>query len=724
MSALNRLGQAAARHARLVIAAWLVATVAAVALAAGFGGTFNDRFVIPGAHSQQAIDLLEARFPQVAGTEVTVVFHAERGTVRDPAAGAGIEATLAAVRSQPDVVGVTDPLAAASAASVSADGTIAFAAVQYDKQAGELAQPAVDRLQSAANLGRQAGLQVELGGELLDYASPLAGSAGEGIGVLVALLILLVAFGSAVAAGLPIVTALVALPSAIALVVLLAAKAEISTVAPTVAAMLGLGAGIDYALFVSSRFREQLRAGHPIVESVGIALATSGRAVLFAGSTVVISILGLWLADFPFLSWMGTAGAIAVAVAILAAVTLLPALLGLLGPRIERLHVPGLARKETTSRAAGSDGQGWAGWSRRVVARPWPYLLASLGILLVLAAPVLDLRSGMSDQGSASLTTTQRRAYDLLAGGFGPGVNGPILLVVELPGAGQTAVLESIATRVGADPNVAAVAPPEFNAARDTAVVTVIPRTAPQAAATTQLLNRLTDQVLPTATSGSGATAHVGGVNATYVDLDARSSSRLPLVVGAVIAVSFVLLLLAFRSIVVALTAAVLNLLSLGAAFGVVVAVFQWGWGVSLVGLDASQPIDSTVPLFVFAVLFGLSMDYEVFLLSRIREAYAAGADTRTAVVSGVGSTARVITSAALVMVAVFLSFVPVQMIHVKMIGVGLATAVLVDATIVRVVVLPATMAILGRVNWWIPSWLDRCLPHLGLEGAPVGPQG
>ncbi len=724
MSSLNRLGQGAARHARLVLVVWLLATIGAAALAVAFGGTFNDRFVIPGAHSQQAIDLLEARFPQVAGTEVTVVFRAERGTVRDPKVAAAIEAMLAAVRTQPDVVGVTDPLATGSAAGVSADGTVAFGAVQYDKQAGDLAQPAVDRLLAATGPARQAGLQTELGGELLDYASPLAGSAGEGVGLLVAALILLIAFGSAVAAGLPIVTALVALTSGISIVVLLAARVDISTVAPTVAAMLGLGVGIDYALFVSSRFREQLQAGHPVVESVGIAMATSGRAVLFAGSTVVISILGLWLADLPFLSWMGTAAAIAVAVTILASVTLLPALLGLIGPRIERLHIPRFARRAPTSREATSPSKSWAGWSRRVVARPWPYLLASVGLLLVLAAPVLDLRSGMSDQGSASPATTQRRAYDLLARGFGPGINGPILLVVDLAGPGQTAVLESIATRVGADPDVAAVAPPQLNATGDTAVITVIPRTAPQAAATTQLLNRLTDQVLPSATSGSGATAHVGGVNATYVDLDARATSRLPLVVGTVIAVSFLLLLLAFRSIVVALTAAVLNLLSLGAAFGVVVAVFQWGWGVSLVGLDASQPIDSTVPLFVFAVLFGLSMDYEVFLLSRIREAYAAGADTRSAIVSGIGSTARVITSAALVMVAVFLSFVPVQMIHVKMIGVGLATAVLVDATIVRVVVLPATMAILGRINWWIPAWLDRRLPQLGLEGDPVGPQG
>ena len=720
MSPLNRLGQAAARHARLVILIWLVATVGAVALAGKFGGTFNDRYLLPGAHSQQALDLLEEKFPQVAGTRVTVVFRAPEGTFRDPGAAAGMTATLAAIARQPDVVGVTDPLTTPGA--VSGDATIAYAAIQYDKEAGQLAQPAVDRLQAAAGSGREAGLQVEFGGELLDYASPLAGSAGEGVGLLVAAVILLIAFGSVMAAGLPILTAIVALTSGISLVVLLAAKVEVSTAAPTVAAMLGLGAGIDYALFISNRFREQLRLGHSVVESVGIALATAGRAVLFAGLTVVISILGLWLADFPFLTWMATSAVFAVAVTILAAVTLLPALLGLLGRGIERWHIPRFGRtaSATSDRSAA---RGWAGWTSRVVARPWPYLLASLGILLVLAAPILDLRSGMPDQGSAAPATTQRKAYDLLAQGFGAGINGPILLVVDLP-PGDTRVLDSIASNVGSDPDVAAVAPAQVNAAVDTAVIAVVPKAAPQSATTVKLLDRLTDQVLPAATSGTGAQVHVGGVNALYVDVDGRSSSRLPLVVGGVIAVSFLLLLLAFRSIAVAFTAAILNILSLGAAFGVLVAVFQWGWGVKLVGLDEALPIASIVPLFVFAILFGLSMDYEVFLLSRIREAYTAGADTGAAIVSGVGSTGRVITSAALVMVAVFLSFVPVDMVSIKMIGVGLATAILVDATIVRVILLPATMAILGRANWWIPGWLDRRLPHFALERADTVAEG
>ncbi|MBI3747303.1 MAG: MMPL family transporter [Chloroflexi bacterium] len=721
MSPLNRLGQAAARHARLVILIWLVATVGAVALAGEFGGTFNDRYVLPGAHSQQATDLLEEKFPQVAGTRVTVVFRAPDGTFRDPGAAAAMTATLGAIARQPDVIGVTDPLTTPGAVSV--DATIAYAAVQYDKEAGQLAQPAVDRLQAAAGSGRAAGLQVEFGGELLDYASPLAGSAGEGVGLLVAAVILLIAFGSVMAAGLPILTAIVALTSGISLVVLLAAKVEVSTAAPTVAAMLGLGAGIDYALFISNRFREQLRSGHSVVESVGIALATAGRAVLFAGLTVVISILGLWLADFPFLTWMATSAVFAVAVTILAAMTLLPALLGLLGHRIERWHIPQFGRTASAATSDRSGTRGWAGWTSRVVARPWPYLLASLGILLVLAAPILDLRSGMPDQGSASPATTQRKAYDLLAQGFGAGINGPILLVVDLP-PGDTRVLESIVSKVGSDPDVAAVAPAQVNAAVDTAMIAVVPKAAPQSATTVKLLDRLTVQVLPAATSGTGAQVHVGGVNALYVDVDGRSASRLPLVVGGVIAVSFLLLLLAFRSIAVAFTAAVLNILSLGAAFGVLVAVFQWGWGVKLVGLDEALPIASIVPLFVFAILFGLSMDYEVFLLSRIREAYTAGADTGAAIVSGVGLTARVITSAALVMVAVFLSFVPVDMVSIKMIGVGLATAILVDATIVRVILLPATMAILGRANWWIPGWLDRRLPHLALERADTVAEG
>jgi RND superfamily putative drug exporter len=697
---------------------WLLAAASLAMLAAQTGGVFRDELALPGSDSQQAAEILAAKFPTAGQSAVRIVFHLPTGTVNAPPAASSIRSALDEVRRQPHVVGVDDPLSPTKAL-VSADGTIAFATVLFDLPAADLGEPVLDALERAVAPARAAGVQVELGGQLLDYVSPLEGSLGEAVGLLAALAILVLAFRSVVAAGVPIVSALLPLAVGMCLVVLLAARVEVSTAAPTLAAMLGLGVGIDYSLFIVTRFREELARQQNAVAAVGNALATSGRAVLFAGATVIGSILGLWLADLPFAGWLGTAAAITVGVIVLGAVTLLPALLGVLGRRIEGLKVPGLGRSAKVD-ASPSIGR-WGGWAQRVVRRPRPFLFVSTGLLLILAAPAMDLRMGQPDQGSESAATTQRRAYDLIARGFGPGVNGPLLIVVDLPQPGAIAVADDIAEAVAADPSVAAVAPSRPSPGLDAALVTVIPRSAPQAPETKQLVDRLRGELLPAATVGTLAQAHVTGVTATYLDLDARAQDRLPVIVAGVIGLSMALLLLAFRSVVVAITAAFLNLLSIGAAYGVVVAIFQWGWGLAFVGLDQTVPIQSFVPMFMFAVLFGLSMDYEVFLLSRIREEFAGGGDTRRAIVGGIGSTARVITSAALIMIAIFLSFVPVGIPSVKMIGVGLAVAVLIDATIVRLILLPAAMALLGGMNWWIPGWLDRLLPHLALESGSAG---
>jgi RND superfamily putative drug exporter len=711
-NALERLGGWVARNHRIVLAVWVVALVGVVVADRVGGGAVVDDFEVPGVESQAAVELLEERFPERAGATAVVVFHAPDGAVTDPARSEGIEAAVAEVRELDHVLGVTDPLAGPR--SISPDGATAFAAVQFDAPTAEVGHDGLDALRDATAPAEVAGVQVELGGELPTVLKERSTGPAEAIGIAAALVVLLVTFRAVAAAALPLGVAIAGLVAGLSIVGLLGTIIAVPSVAPRLATMIGLGVGIDYALFVLSRHRDNLAAGMDVEASIGRTNATAGHAVVVAGGTVVVAILGLQLAGIPFVAALGYAASIVVAVAVLVAITLLPALLAVVGPRV-------LPRRERSTTSAEHTGAGrcWVRWAHWVAHHPWRSLVPATALLLVLAVPLFDMRLGQADAGTDPTTTTHRRAYDLLAAGFGEGFNGPLLVAVDLGPAPDPAALERIATDVAADPGVRAVAPSETNAAGDTGLVTVIPTSKPQDQATADLVHRLRDTTLPAATEGTGATALVGGPTAGFVDQSDKISDRLPWFIGAVVALSFLLLVVVFRSLLVPLKAAVLNLLSIGAAYGVVVAVFQWGWGRSLIGLDEAVPIASFVPMMMFAILFGLSMDYEVFILSRIREEHRRGRTNVDSVVAGLGATAKVVTAAALIMVSVFLGFVGSDDPVVKMMGVGLATAVAIDATVVRMVLVPSTMALVGEANWWLPRRLDRILPRVDVDAEP-----
>ena len=715
---LERVGRWCARHPWRTIGAWILVAVVVGGLAASAKG-YSESFTIPGTESQQATDLLKDQFPAQAGATAQVVLRAKDGTLTDPANAAAITAALANVKRLPGVTAVVSPTEA-GANGLSKQGDIGYAVVNYAKTANAIKPVDLEKLQAAMQPARDAGMQVEFGGEVARAGERPDLGGTEIYGLIAAMIVLLLAFGSVVAMGVPIGTALVGLAVGLSAVTVMTNFFDISQIATTIATMIGLGVGIDYALFVVTRHREQLASGMSIADSAGHANGTSGMAVVFAGTTVVIAICGLVVAGIPTVTTMGFASALVVAVSVIAAITLLPALLGLAGTKINSLRLPWVKRSQVEAEMHPDKiRQGmWVRWAEHVATRPWRYLLASLVVLLALAAPALSMRLGQTDAGTLSTSSTQRRAYDLLGNGFGKGFNGPLLLVAEVP-SGDAAALSQVVADVKADHDVNAVAPPRFNPAGTTAVIRVLPDSSPQAQGTADLVSRLRSDVIPPAVANSDVKVYVGGSTAAFIDISDRIASRLPWFIGAVIALSFLLLMVVFRSILVPLKAAVMNVLSIGAAYGVIVAVFQWGWFRGLFGVEQSVPIVSFIPMMMFAILFGLSMDYEVFLLSRVREEYLRTGDARSSVPTGLAATARVITSAALIMICVFLSFVLVDEPTVKMMGLGLATAVLVDATIIRMVLVPATMELLGDANWWLPRWLDRILPHLDLEGAP-----
>ncbi len=714
--ALATLGRAAARRPLTVIAAWLVLAAVVAVAAAGAGHELDDGFTVPGTDSQRAIELLDAAGSDRAGLTAQVVMTPRREGATfaeggpELAAARELRRTLAAL---PQVVAAGDP-----AEAVSPDGRVALVRLQYPVTA-ELDAADLDRLTGALEAARagEAGriLRIEAGGDLFFAFEEPDGGLGEAAGVVAAAVILLVAFGSVVAAGLPILLALFGLALGVGAMPLVAHVVAIPSWAPMMAAMVGLGVGIDYALLLVTRHREQLAAGMAPVESVGRAVATAGRAVVFAGGTVLVAILGLAVAGIPFVTAAGVAISLVVLVMVAAAVTLLPALLALAGPRIDRLRVP-VGRRRATRAGAGRAER----WSEHVTRHPLAYLLTATALLLALAVPALSLRLGTPDEGTLLDSRTERRAYDLVAAGFGPGANGPLVVAVDV--AGGDDVVGTLGARLAADPGIAAVEAPRVDPAAGVATIVATPTTAPQDPATRATVERLRDEVLPGALAGSPATAHVGGQAAVFLDVSGRIEDRLAVFVAAVVGLSLILLLAVFRSVAVAVKAAVLNLLGIGAAFGVVVMVFQWGWGGSLIGLESTVPVVSFIPMFMFAVVFGLSMDYEVFLLSRIREHHLAGEDDRTAIVGGLASTARVITAAALIMVAVFAGFVAGGDPTTKMFGLGMAVAIALDATVVRMVLVPASMTLLGRANWWLPGWLDRVLPGAARPPAAAAP--
>ncbi|MBT0993435.1 MMPL family transporter [Cellulomonas sp. DKR-3] len=704
---LYRLARWTTRRRWVVIGAWLALAVVVAGAAGASGAKLEDGFTVPGLDSQQANDLIAASGGGQDGiTAQVVVTPAGDGTFRsDEAARTALAQLQTDVAALPHVLGTTDPSGAlatdASATSgvVSSDGRVALLRVQY---------PTLDQL-SAADLEalkavpHDAALRVEMGGDLFFAYEGSGENLGELVGILAALVILLLAFGSFVAALLPVGMAVLGLAVGIGGMTLLASVMTVPSYAPVLGAMVGLGVGIDYALFVVTRHRENLARLVPADESIARALATAGRPVVFAGGIVVVSILGLAVAGVPFMTAGGIAISLVVLVMVVASATLLPALLAVAGRR-----VVGRRRLATTSPR-------WERWTRHVTRHPGIYAVGVSLVLLALAAPVVGLRVGIPDDGALPPSRTERQAYDLVAEGFGPGRNGPLVVAVEL--AGDPAAASAVAAAVAADPGVAGVEEPVVRG--DLATIVAYATTGPQEEATADTIARLRADVFPAALADSAAVAHVGGQTANFADVGQRVNDRLPVFVGAVLAMSFLLLMLVFRSVLVPLKAVLLNLLSIGAAYGVMVMVFQWGWGADLIGLEATVPIVSFIPMFMFALLFGLSMDYEVFLLSRVRESYAETGSNDEAVVRGIARTGRVITSAAAIMVCVFLAFVLGEDAATKMFGVGLATAILVDATLVRLVLVPATMKLLGTANWWLPAWLDRVLPHVDVGHDP-----
>ena len=684
---LFRIGSSAARRPWRFVGGWLLAALIAFSLAGTVGGTLVDDYSMPGTDSQAATDLLTERFPAFAGSSARVVVHSA-----DTALDARVlEQVADGLADKPHVEAVDPP-------AVSADGRTAVLAVRYDAPVTHV-EPAQarDHLLEAAAPARDAGLTVEVGGEVPDNVYEQGKSELVGFGL--AAVILLIAFGSAISAGLPLAIAALGLGIGMSLVTLLAQLTTISTIAPTIAAMVGIGVGIDYALLVVSRHRTQLLAGADVRASVALANSTAGRSVVFAGGTVLVAICGLALSGVPNFVMMGVATAVVVAVAMLAAITLLPALLSLVGMRV----LPRRTRRSVATGAAPvEEHASWSGrWAARTSRRPVVFALASLLALLALSAPVLSMELGQSDAGSEATSNTTRRAYDLVTAGFGPGANGPLLVVADLAAEPD---VEALAGDLASTPGVAQVSRPTYDPARSVALLTVVPTTGPQEQATDALVTTLREDVLPDGVRVTGATA-------SFMDFNQRLQDRLPLVIGAVVLSSLLLLVFVFRSVVAPLKAAVMNLLSVGAAFGAVVALFQWGWGTSFLGLEQAVPVSAFVPMFMFAILFGLSMDYEVFLLSRVREEWERTGNARASVVVGLGATGRVISSAALIMVAVFTGFAMDDVVGIKMMGVGMAVAIAVDATLVRLVLVPSSMVLLGRWNWWLPGWLDRLLP-------------
>jgi putative drug exporter of the RND superfamily len=728
-AALERLGRWCARRHWVVLLLWLVLLAGSLTTARFWAGQYANDFTVPGSQSADGLAVLEDRFPQAGGYQGQIVFHDDGGAVTDQAAA--VSRSMAAVGQLPDVLLATDPFAVADSPVVSQDGATTYGTVSWSVVPASLDPDYRDQLDDAVAPARDAGLTVEYGGGAGKIGETTDDRTSEAVGLTAALILLLVMFASVVAAVLPLVSATVSVLVGLSVVGLLAALTTFPVTAPTVATLLGLGVAIDYGLFLVARHRDQLDHGAGVEDAAGRAAATSGAAIVVAGGTVVVAILGLYVAGVPFVGAMGLAAAVVVAVAMLAALTLVPALLGLAGDRIQA-RADRKARRAATEGPASADElrqlaarsdaaherSAFARWGRRVSNRPWPWAVAATAVLVALAIPLFSITLGQLDAGTDPTSQTDRRAYDLITDGFGPGANGPLTVVVEIPSGTSSddaqTLLGDTATALQQADGVASVSAPQPDDAGDTAVLTVVPTTSPQDAATTDLVDDLRDSVLP----GIDATTYVVGTTAGYADFTAKVAARMPWLILTVVALAFVLLTVAFRSVVIATKAAVLNLLSVGAAYGVVVAVFQWGWGSSWIGIEEDLPIPAFVPMLMFAIVFGLSMDYEVFLLSRVHEAWTATGDAHRSVAIGIGGTARVITTAAAVMVVVFSSFVLNPDPTVKMLAVGMAAAVLIDASVIRMVLVPAVMALLGAHAWWAPRWMLRVLPEIDIEGS------
>src|SRR6476620_421624 len=705
-------------HRKTVIIGWIVALIGFGMIAGSVGADFSEEFQLPDSDSKQALDLLEERFPAQSGEAAQIVFKADQG-VESPAVERKMEGVFTKVDGFPQVSEVANPYKGGGAAAVSDDGKIAYATVQFDVTGDKLNEDDVKEIISIAQGASGDGLQVELGGQ------PIAETqAEEGedisflVGLLAAIIVLLLTFGSVVAMGLPILTALFALGVGISLITLGTHLFPTADFAPFLATMIGLGVGIDYALFILTRFRNGLTEGMEPRDATIAAIDTAGRAVLFAGITVIIALLGMMLLGLSFLYGVAMAASLAVLFTMISALTLLPALLTIVGRRVDRLRIPGFGRGKRSV----DEGSWWQRWSKRIQRRPWTAALLSGALLIALCIPALSLRLGTNDAGTEPAGKTTRQAYDLLAEGFGPGFNGPLVIAAALPEKGDDTGMVERRKELKEEAGVAETTPIVLSPAKTAAVFQVYPTTSPQSEDTTELLDRIRSEVIPPIETRTGTQLHVGGINAIFEDFGNAITEKLPLFIGVVVLLSALLLMIVFRSIWVPLKAMAMNLLSIGAAFGLIVAVFQWGWGASLIGVDSTGPIISFLPIFLFSIVFGLSMDYEVFLMSRIHEEWEHTKDATEAVTRGLALTGRVITAAAAIMVTVFLSLAIGEDRIIKLFGLGLASAVFIDAVIIRSVLVPSIMQLLGTRAWWFPDWLDRILPRLHVEPAEGDP--
>jgi putative drug exporter of the RND superfamily len=762
-------------HRLYVVIGWIVLLVLMVALAISAGTSYSNNFTLPNSDAQRAADLLQRSFPAQAGDRDTIVYKVSSGTVRDPAVQARMSAMFAEVDKLPHVATVISPYAGATAGkSISANGQIAFATVVFNEKANLLPKGAIEKVVEVARAGAQPGLQVELGGQAIEQTEQAGFGLSTGVGLLAAIVVLLLTFGSVIAMGLPIITALAGLGTGLCAIALFTHVVDTPNFSSELAAMIGLGVGIDYALFILTRFREAYATPGPtfkdVRESVVHAMDTAGRAVLFAGCTVVIALLGMMLLGVDFLYGVAISASIGVLLVMLASLTLLPALLTTFGARVARpsRRARRRAAKAQVAMSAGAPAQSagiatsqplpvastttgdeasasiveggmWLRWSKFVQRKPWSIAIVSALVMLAIAAPATALRLGSSDASNDPASQTTHRAYELLAEGFGQGFNGPLLVVAKMPSSSKEAATQGIAKAAATDagkapvetlrgaiaatPGVASVAPAKLNPAGDVATITVYPHSSPQAYPTTQLVERLRDSVVPPLEAHTGATVYVGGVTAQSVDFATTLGHKLPLFIGVVVLLSALLLMVVFRSLVIPLQAAVMNLLSIGASLGVIVAIFQWGWFGSLFGVQQG-PIESFIPVMLFAIVFGLSMDYEVFLVSRMHERWVRTGDDQRAVQEGLALTGRVVTAAAAIMVCVFLSFMLGEDRIIKEFGLSLASAVFLDALVIRCLLLPAVLTLVGARTWQIPAWLERVLPRVNIEGGTISSTG
>jgi len=737
-----RLARWSTTHRLYIAIGWVVLLIGVNVLAQSAGTTYSNNFTLPNSDAQRASDLLAHSFPAQAGDRDTIVFKVARGTVREPAVRSRTSALFAKVAQLPHVSGVVSPYAAQTAGkAISSDGRIAFATVVFDEKANTLPKSAAKNVIDAAKAARAPGLQIELGGQAIEQTQQEGLGFTTAIGLLAAMVVLLITFGSLVAMGLPIVTALFGLGTGLGLIGLFTHVVDTPDFSSQLAAMIGLGVGIDYALFIVTRFREAYATPGPsfgnVRESVVQAMDTAGRAVLFAGCTVVIALLGMMLLGVDFLYGVAISASIGVLLVMLGSLTLLPALLTIAGKRLVR---PGRrARRRGVQATDVRHGRTWLRWSQFVQGHSWTVALAAALVLLLIAAPATALRLGSSDASNDSVSFTTYKAYELLAEGFGKGFNGPLQVVAQVPKLERVTVsgssnsstttetrrpvpgagahdLASLRAALASTPGVVSTTPPRVNPTGNVATISVYPKSSPQEYATTELVSRLRNQVIPPVASQTGMHVYVGGITAGSVDFAGVLAKKLPLFIGVVVLVSALLLMVVFRSLVIPLQAAVMNLLSIGASLGVIVVVFQWGWFDAIMGLKGG-PIESFVPVMLFAIVFGLSMDYEVFLVSRIHEQWTRGGESRRAVGEGLALTGRVVTAAAAIMICVFLSFMLGESRVIKEFGLALASAVFIDAILVRCLLLPAVLDILGNATWSIPGRLDGLLPRLNIEG-------